>query len=113
MTNEALKDISIAIRLEEKSEYYNERGRIYDNYLGDYDKARNDFNRSIELGDYDGLIDKVFLELSLQNYLEAKKNLDTLIDNYPNDYTVNYLHMIYYTYANYDYKKMFISIKHK
>ena len=78
---------------------------IYNLTLGEYEKARKDYNRSIELGSYNALVSKIFMEFSLQNITEAKTNLEYLNDNYEDDWFGNYLQFIYNTQPNYNYEE--------
>ena len=104
-TTDAIRDISTAINLDEQSSYLHRRGDIYNMQLGEYEKARKDYNRSIELGSYNALVSKIFMEFSLQNITEAKTNLEYLNDNYEDDWFGNYLQFIYNTQPNYNYEE--------
>ena len=104
-TTDAIRDISTAINLDEQSSYLHRRGDIYNLTLGEYEKARKDYNRSIELGSYNALVSKIFMEFSLQNITEAKTNLEYLNDNYEDDWFGNYLQFIYNTQPNYNYEE--------
>ncbi len=107
--DDAVKDISKAINLDERPYFYARRGDLYNLRLGYYEKARKDFSRSIELGSYYAQVQKIFLEFTLLNITEAKKDLDYLNDNYKDDWFGNYLLFIYYTQPNYNYEESLFS----